>query len=309
MGFGLNRLLILSLMLFYACQMGEGNAIRIGSKIDTEGVILGYIQLTALSAQGFPVEDRIETGPTLIVRRALEYGELDGYIEYTGTALVNFMGVSDPAILSSPSKGYRRLQLWDEQNHGLVWLDPWSGINNTYTVLLSDKTAKRLQLKTISDFSEYLQSGHQLTFGSDPEFAARPDGLQGLREHYGFGNPKLLNIKQLDSGLMYQNLAVENLDAGIGYSTDGRIAALNLFRLKDDRHFFPVYNPTPVYRREILSRYPGLEAALNRIAGLITAEAITQMNFRHDVDRIPAPLLAREWVENHPEVLGKPSSN
>ncbi len=291
--------LLAGLIGFYSCQGNPAGVVVIGSKIDTEGAILGYLQLYALRAAGVPVEDRLETGPTLIVRQALLSGELDSYIEYTGTALVNFKKENRPAVLRNMNRGFSAIAAWDSLEHGLIWLPPWSGINNTYTVLMRRELADSLQLQTISQLTAYLKSGSSLSLGSDPEFAARPDGLPGLLSAYGITKASPLTIHQMDAGLVYQTLQQGSIDAAIGYSTDGRIRGFDLVRLEDDLRYFPVYTPAPVYRRETLKRFPQIRAVLTRLAGRISADDITEMNYRHDVEHIPAHQLAREWLKTH----------
>lgn len=296
-----NEMMNLAKILFIAlflsgCSPRSEDVIVIGSKMDTEGTILGYIQLLALENAGLKVEDRIETGPTLIVRQALLSGEIDGYIEYTGTALVNFMKVSDRKILSDAASAYKTIAKWDSANHHIRWLKPWSGINNTYTVLIKENEARAKNISSISDLADFVETGNPIKFGSDHEFSARPDGLSSMLEAYGLLNSPHLQIVNMDAGLVYQTLNQQSVDAAIGYSTDGRIAAFNLIRLADDRNFFPVYNPTPVYRAETLRRFPDIRAVLNRIAAAITAEDITEMNYRHDVNQERAKVLAQEWL-------------
>ena len=272
--------------------------VRIGSKIDTEGAILGYIQLLALERAGIPVEDRIETGPTLITRRALLYGELDGYIEYTGTALVNFMGETSREKLTNPEAGWEQIRSWDSETSSVIWLNSWAGINNTYTVLIRRDLAESQQLKSISDLQNYL-IGNSLVFGVDPEFAARPDGLPGLLKAYGLNQEKL-TTRQMDAGLIYQSLGQAGIDMAIGYATDGRIAANDLLRLEDDLQYFPVYNPAPTFRGDVLKAFPKIQITLNAVAAAIDADDITRMNYLHDVEYRRAKDLAEEWLkENH----------
>lgn len=289
-------LILMCSWLIIACSPNPEDVIVVGSKMDTEGAILGYIQLLALEHAGLKVEDRIETGPTLIVRRALLYGEVDGYIEYTGTALVNFMGVHQMRILSNADSAYETIREWDARKNQIIWLHPFSGINNTYTVMMRRTSAEQLNIHTITDFANYLHSGKPLRFGSDHEFAAREDGLIGLAQTYGFYNLPNFQVNQFDAGLMYQTLAQGSIDAAIGYSTDGRIAAFDLITLEDDKQFFPVYNPTPTYRKGTLEKFPEIEKILNTIAGLITAEEIREMNYQHDVKLIRPKILAHDWL-------------
>jgi osmoprotectant transport system substrate-binding protein len=287
---------ILILTFIVGCSPKSEDVVVIGSKMDTEGTILGYIQLLALEDAGLKVEDRIETGPTLIVRQALLSGEIDGYIEYTGTALVNFMKVDDREILSDARKAYQTVAKWDGTNHNIRWLKAWSGINNTYTVLMKQSEAQTRDINSISTLAGFVKKGNQIRFGSDHEFSARPDGLNSMLEAYGLLNSQNLQIVNMDAGLVYQTLNQSSVDAAIGYSTDGRIAAFNLIRLEDDRNFFPVYNPTPTYRIETLQRFPQVERVLNRIASTITAGDITEMNYRNDVKLERPKFLAREWL-------------
>lgn len=276
----------------------------IGSKMDTEGTIMGYIQLLALEDAGISVEDRIETGPTLIVRQALLSGEIDGYIEYTGTALVNFMKMAKPDILTSPGKSYRTIAEWDSIKNHIIWLKPWSGINNTYTVLMQRNRAKSQNVHSISDMRQWVNNGGKLLFASDHEFSGRPDGLEGLLKIYSLHANPDFQVINMDAGLVYQTLKQGSVDAAIGYSTDGRIAAFDLVRLKDDKEYFPVYNPTPIYREETLKRFPEIERILNQIASVITAEDITEMNYRHDVNLERAKFLAEEWL-NRNKIINK----
>ncbi|MFQ5583605.1 MAG: glycine betaine ABC transporter substrate-binding protein [Calditrichia bacterium] len=285
------------------CSPKSGDVIVIGSKMDTEGAILGYIQFLALQDAGLNVEDRIETGPTLIVRQALLSGEVDGYIEYTGTALVNFMGIKDRRILSNADSAFKTIAKWDSAENNIEWLHPWSGINNTYTVLMQRRRAEAQQTMSISDLKNWVASGGKLLFGSDHEFSARADGLPGLLEWYGLAGLPTFRVINMDAGLVYQTLKQGSVDAVIGYSTDGRIAAFDLFGLTDDKHYFPVYNPTPVFRQQTLQRFPQIRKILNRIATAITAKDITAMNYRHDVKQERSKLLAREWIDKNLRIL------
>ena len=275
-------------LLLQSCSLRDPAIVRIGSKFDTEGAILGYTMLLALEKAGFAVEDRIELGPTLVVRKALTTGEIDGYIEYTGTALVNFFKLSDPALLADARRGWAEARDQDEAR-GLSWLAPWA-LNNTYTVLMTAEKSGAERLTTLTDLA---RPGRKLLFGSDPEFAARADGLPGLLKAYGI----TAEIKQMNAGLIYQALRDKQLDAGIGYSTDGRIPAFGLVRLADDRRFFPAYHPAPVFRTATLKRHPGIRNALDRLAPLMTDDAVASLNYEMDVKRARAKDLARSFLE------------
>jgi osmoprotectant transport system substrate-binding protein len=274
--------------MLQSCSLRDPAVIRIGSKFDTEGAILGYTMLLALEEAGFAVEDRIEMGPTLVVRKALTTGEVDGYIEYTGTALVNFFKLSDRALLTDAQRGWAEARKQDA-GRGLTWLAPWA-LNNTYTVLMAGEKTRAERLATISGLAK---AGKKLVFGSDPEFAARADGLPGLLKAYGI----TAEIRQMNAGLIYQALRDKQLDAGIGYSTDGRIPAFDLVRLADDRSYFPAYHPAPIFRTATLTRHPGISTALDRLAPLMTDDAVASLNYEMDVNRARAKDLARGFLK------------
>lgn len=267
------------------CGLRDPDVIRVGSKAFSEGAILGYMQLLLLQQAGFKVEDRIEMGPTLILRQALLSGEIDTYIEYTGTALVNFFKIADSLLLADAERGWSEAHGRDAEN-GLVWLRPWA-LNNTYTVLMAGARAKDWRAAHISDLA-----GRKVVFGSDPEFAARSDGLPGLLKAYGIE----AEVRQMNAGLIYPALESGQLDAAIGYSTEGRIAASGLVRLADDRRYFPAYHPAPVFRAATLERFPGAAEALDRVADLATDEAVTRLNYAMDVERGRARDLARTFL-------------
>ncbi|MBM3267507.1 MAG: hypothetical protein FJZ01_07655 [Candidatus Sericytochromatia bacterium] len=286
---GFLAVLVGLLLGLQGCDPRAPDVIRVGSKAFSEGALLGYIQLLLLERAGLRVEDRIEMGPTLILRQALRSGEIDTYIEYTGTALVNFFKLADPALLADATRGWEEARSRDATD-GLVWLKPWA-LNNTYTVLMSAEKAAAWGVRTVSDLARH----RSLRFGSDPEFAARADGLPGLLKIYGVS----AEIKQLNAGLIYQALRDDHLDAGIGYSTDGRIPAFGLMRLADDRRYFPAYHPAPVFRAATLERFGRIRETLDAVAAKVTDDAITALNYEMDVNRGRAKDLARGFLDMH----------
>ena len=125
--------------------------------------------------------------------------------------------------------------------------------------------------------------------------AARPDGFQGLGAHYDFEFPPGQVVK-MEAGLIYRALRDGEVDVGMGYSTDARIIALNLINLEDDRSFFPIYNPAPVVRAELLEQHPGLGDKLNRISRLLTDESIMRLNYLVDIEQQTPQQAARDWL-------------
>jgi osmoprotectant transport system substrate-binding protein len=287
---------IFLLLLFFlaGCQSGsqtQEKTITIGSKHFTEQEILGEIMAQMVEANtDLRVERRFDLGGTMVCFNALKNGDIDLYAEYTGTGLVNILGMK---TMRNADETYNTVKRLFSKKCDLVWLSHF-GFNNTYTLTMRRKQAEALGIKTISDLAKYAD---KLQPGFDAEFLERPDGYRGLAKYYGFTFRK--EPKQMDPGLMYKALAEGAVDVIDGFATDGRIPAYHLVMLKDDRHFFPPYYAAPLVRGGTLAKYPQLRAELDKLGGLIDNETMQKMNFAVDrQERRPADV-AREFLRSH----------
>ncbi len=271
----------------------RSDTVRIGGKKFTEGYIMGEMISAVLEAEGLSVEEKFDMGSG-IVRDALEHGQVDLYWEYTGTAYVMHHQMDDPAVMRDSRRVYDAVKRLDAEK-GLVWLDP-AAFNNTYTLLMTQEQARRLNIRSVSDLAAYVTAHPEaVSLASNAEWFARPDGFQGLGAHYDFEFPPGQVVK-MEAGLIYRALRDGEVDVGMGYSTDARIIALNLVNLEDDRSFFPIYNPAPVVRAELLEQHPGLADTLNRISRLLTDESITRLNYLVDIEQQTPQQAARDWL-------------
>ncbi len=225
-------------LVFVACLLsgcgvfGAGQTITIGAKTFTEQYILSEMTFHLLEYHGYQVRQMSNLGSN-VVRTALENGQVDLAWEYTGTALVNYLG-EEPII--DPMQAYEKVKEIDQEN-GLVWMN-MSDVNNTYCLIVSREVADELNLKTISDLAAHVQnSGETFSMGTDAEFANRPDGLPGVEERYQF-EFGANHIRQMDAGLLYEALYNEQIDVAVGFETDSRIQRYDLVILEDDRSFF-----------------------------------------------------------------------
>ncbi len=134
----------------------------------------------------------------------------------------------------------------------------------------------------------------ELRAAFDAEFLTRPDGYEGLKEHYDFAFPT--EPMQMDPGLMYRACADGAVDVICAFATDGRIEAYDLKALEDDKEFFPPYYAAPLVRQEVLEEFPVLEDTLNRLGGRISDETMRQMNYEVDEGRRTAADVAREFL-------------
>jgi len=198
--------------------------------------------------------------------------------------------------MTVPEKVYDWVKKADVEK-GLVWLDPVK-FNNTYTLMMKKTEADKLGIKTISDLGVYVtKNPTKLIFALDSEFWERPDGFKDVMKTYNFKLP-VKQVKKMTVGLTYQALKKGLVNSAMGFSTDGRIAAFGFVNLVDDKSFFPVYNPVPVVRKEILDKYPEIEGILKPIADNLTTEEMQQLNKAVDVDHKPVHDVAMNWLKS-----------
>ncbi|MFQ5776949.1 MAG: glycine betaine ABC transporter substrate-binding protein [Terriglobia bacterium] len=276
-----------------ACGPGRDNRIVIGSKNFTEQVILAELLAQHIEARtGLEVERKLNLGGTFICHQALRTGQLDLYVEYTGTALT---AILKAGVVRDPEEAYRQVKESYARQFNVAWLAPL-GFNDTFAIIVRGEDARRLNLTTITDVVPHAP---QWRAGSGHEFMERADGYRGLVEAYGlrFERPPLT----LQLGLLYRALKEGEVDIVAGNSTDGVIDALGLVILQDDRRYFPPYDAAPVVRRETLERFPQLRQALSELAGKISEEDMRRMNFavdgeQRDVKEVVAEFLRRKGL-------------
>ena len=250
----------------------SADAIVIGSKNFTEQIILGELLAQTLERDtSLVVERRFNLGGTLVCDEALRRGDIDVYVEYTGTALTALF--NEP--IEEPQGVFERVRtLYAER--GLTMM-PGLGFNNTFAVLVRSQSAEERGLVNVSDLAR-VAPGWRAGFGY--EFLERPDGFDGLAKTYGlrFREP----ARVMDLNLIYRALAAGEIDVTAGDATSGLIEALELTHLVDDRSYFPPYDAVPVVRAATLLRHPELDQAIRRLSGRVSAAAMRRMN--HEVD-------------------------
>ena len=268
-------------------------SLTVGGKNFTEQYLLSDMVKQLLEKNGFNVKLRTGIG-TAIARQALVAGQIDLYYEYTGTAYTVFFKQTNPDIMNDPIKIYQWVRKHDAKN-GLVWLDPVN-FNNTYTIMMSGPHAHRLGIDTVSDFAEKIRENpRRFTIALAAEFWERPDGFKKLMNVYEFRLP-ISNIRKMDMGLTYMALKEGEVDAAMGFATDGRVSAFGLVNLEDDKRFFPAYNPAPVIRESTLNDHPQIRAILLPLAKKLTTEEMRSLNAAVDVDHRTVHKVVREWL-------------
>lgn len=245
--------------------------IVVGSKNFAEQLVLGEIVAQAIERDtGLRVERRLNLGGTLICDQALRTGDIDVYVEYTGTALTavfdQSLGTSRETVTATVRDLYART--------GRTLLAPL-GFDNTFAMLVRGSDARARGLRTIEDAAREAPRW-RAAFGY--EFLDRPDGYAGLARAYGIrlAEPP----RSMDLSLTYRALASGQVDLIAGDATSGLIRALDLVMLEDTRRYFPPYDAVPVARAETLLRHPDVRRAIDGLSGRITAAHMREMNYR-----------------------------
>jgi glycine betaine/choline ABC-type transport system substrate-binding protein len=280
--------LLASVALLVSCGPSRENRIVVGSKNFTEQLVLGEIIAQQIEAKTrLPVERRFYLAGSYICHQALLGGRIDIYPEYTGTAVT--------AILKEKPEGssaqvYEQVKGEYAQRFGLS-VGPSFGFNDTFAIEIRGDDARRLGLKTISQAVSHTP---QWRAGFGYEFMERPDGYKGLAATYGlrFAAPPRI----MDLGLLARALKDKQIDVAAGNTTDGLIAALDLFVLEDDRHYFPPYEAVPVFRQEMLARHPEVKQALDELAGKISDGDMRQLNYAVDGQKRDVKEVVREFL-------------
>lgn len=279
MGQAMGRWLAGVALAALCCGGAVAQPIVVGGKAFTEQQIMTAMTVALLKAKGFQVDRKAGMG-SAAVRSAMENGQIDVYWEYTGTALTVFNKITDK--FASAADAYKRIREVDAAK-GIVWLN-MSAVNNTYGFAMNRDDAQKRGIVTMSDFAKAIKGGAKLTFASNAEFYARPDGLPGWQAAYGFEFDRD-NVKRMDTGLTYQALKDRQVDSAVVFATDGRIPAFNFVVLKDDRNYAPPYNLTPVVRKDILDKNPKLADALNAVSAKLNDDNLSKLNASVDVDK------------------------
>jgi osmoprotectant transport system permease protein len=265
---------------------GQTTRVVVGSKDFTESAILGEIVAQMLEARGVAVERNFELGGNL-PHDALLAGRIDLYPEYTGTS---FTAILKHPPITDPRAVYEQVKQEYAQKFNLVVSEPL-GFDNTFAILVRGADARRLKLKTISD-AVPIARNWRAGFGQD--FMSRADGYPGFASAYGL---KFAEVREMDLSLTYIALSSGKVDLIAGNSTEGRIAALDLFQLEDDRHYFPPYEAVYIVRSDSLSRIPALREVLGKLAHAISTEQMRQLNYEVDANKRGQAEVVREWLK------------
>ena len=296
-------LLVASCILSIASSVSAQNAsnpVTIGSKIDTEGTVLGKMIVQLLSANGIPVVDKVGFGTTDLVRKAIAAKELDLYVEYTGNGAFFFQG-TDPTVWKSESKGYETVKRLDLEKNGIVWLTP-APANNTWAIAARKDLADKEKLASLEDFARYVRGGGKAKLAASEEFISSAAALPAFQAAYGFrlANDQLLSFSGGNTALTEQaaSQGSNGVNFAMAYGTDGSLAALGLVVLADTKAVQPIYEPTPIVRKEVLDRYPAIASILAGLFKKLDLVTLQGLNARAAVNGESPDAVAASYLKD-----------
>jgi osmoprotectant transport system substrate-binding protein len=281
--------LILVTALLTSCRARP--QIVIGSKFFTEQVVLAELLAQHIEARtGIHVERKTNLGGTLLVHKAMQAGQVDLYVEYTGTAL---NAVLNESPTGDSSAVYQRVKQLYGQRFNFEVTEPL-GFENTFAMVIRGEDAQRLHLQRMSDL---VPVAPKWRIGVGFEFLERSDGFRGWSERYGLHFAQQPSV--MDLGLIYRVLQDHKVDIVAGNSTDGVIDSLHLVILEDDRHYFPPYDAVPIVRRATLEKFPQLRGALADLGGKITGQDMRHLNYLVDGEQRDVAAVVRDYRQAH----------
>jgi osmoprotectant transport system substrate-binding protein len=275
-------LLLMGISLMASLAAQAQAPVRVGSKIDTEGKLLGHIMVLALEANGIKTENKVSLGNTKIVRTALLAGEIDLYPEYTGNGAF-MLGAENSPAWKDFRAGYELAKKMDFEKNKIVWLEP-ANANNTWVIAVRKDLATANQMRTLDDVGRYIAKGGIFKLAASAEFMERTDAMPAFQAAYGFKlrADQALVLAGGDTAATIKAAAekTSGVNAAMAYGTDGPLAALGLLAMEDPKGVQPVYAPAPLVREEVLKRHPAIATILAPIFKSLDRSTLQMLNAR-----------------------------
>src|SRR5216117_722337 len=273
-----SKLLCLLMIVASLSSCSQRDRIVVGSKNFTEQVIMGEMLAQQIERKThLPVDRKLNLGGTIVCHEALTAGQIDAYVEYTGTGLTAIL--KEPPVKDA-NVAYQTVKDAYESRFGIEWTKPL-GFNNTFAIIVRKSDAEQFGLRTISDAAPRTS---RWVAGFGYEFIEREDGYPGLVKTYNLRFPSEPRV--MDLGLTYKAVAGHQVDLIAGNSTDGLIGALGLVVLEDDKHYFPPYDAVPLVRE-----------ALRALGGKVSEEQMRLMNYAVDGEHKDVKQVVKELLD------------
>lgn len=301
------HILALALAMFSAGGVVQAaDSVRVGSKIDTEGSLLGNIIMQVLESNGIKTTNKLQLGTTQVLRRAIVSGEIDVYPEYTGNGAFFFSDEKDPAWKNALS-GFQKVKKRDYDKNNIVWLDA-APANNTWTLAIRQDLADAHHLKTLADLGKWINGGGKFKLAASAEFIERPDALPAFQNAYGFvlNQDQLLSLAGGDTAMTLKAAAEQTsgVNAAMAYGTDGSVAALGLRTLEDPKGVQPIYAPAPIIREAALMQHANIPELLKPVFASLDGPTLQKLNAHIAVEGQDAKQVAAAYLKEKGFVKG-----
>ena len=284
-----SKLLCLLVIAAGLSSCSHSDRVVVGSKNFTEQVIMGEMLAQQIERKThLPVDRKLNLGGTIVCHEAMTAGQMDTYVEYTGTGLTAIL--KEPPAKDS-NLAYQTVKDAYKSRFGIEWTEPL-GFNNTFAIIVRKSDAEQFGLRTISDAAPRTS---RWVAGFGYEFIEREDGYPGLVKTYNLRFPSEPRV--MDLGLTYKAVAGHQLDLIAGNSTDGLIGALGLVVLEDDKHYFPPYDAVPLVREAVITKHPEIREALRALGGKVSEEQMRLMNYAVDGEHKDVKQVVKEFLD------------
>ena len=274
--------------------------VRVGSKIDTEGKLLGNMIVLVLEANGIKTENKASLGTTKVVRGAIMAGEIDIYPEYTGNGSFMFSEESSP-VWKNAKAGYERVKTLDYEKNKIVWLEP-APANNTWAIAVRKDVATANKLKTLDDMGKWISGGGQFKLAASAEFAERSDALPAFQKAYGFTlkPAQILTLAGGDTATTIRAAAekTSGVNAAMAYGTDGPLAALGLVIMDDTKAVQAIFAPAPIIREEALKKNPKIKDVLAPVFKTLDGPTLQSLNAKIQLEGQDAKKVAGDFLKS-----------
>ena len=296
-----------AVLLTMACAFASSVAlaqqaapVRVGSKIDTEGKLLGNMMVLVLEANGIKTVNKASLGNTQVLRAAITAGEIDIYPEYTGNGAFIFAEEKSP-VWKNLQTGYERVKTLDYAKNKIIWLPP-APANNTWTIALRKDVATANKIATLDDLSRWLAKGGVFKLAASAEFVERPDALPAFQAAYHFKlkPDQLLTLAGGDTSVTVRAAyeKTSGVNAAMAYGTDGAVAALGLVILEDTLGVQAVYAPAPIVREDALKKNPKIADALAPVFKLLDRPTLQMLNAKIQLEGLDAKKVAGDFLKS-----------
>lgn len=274
--------------------------VTVATMLDSEGSVLGKMIIMLLESKDIKVVDKVNFGTPDILRKALENGEVDLVVDYTGSGQYYHPDeATDTTIWNDPLKGYEFTAQLDKDKMDIIWLTP-APANNTEMIAVKRDFSESTGVKSMTDFADYVNAGNPVKLICAAGFVENPMGLLGYEQGYGFklDESQLIILSSGNTAEMLKALSegTSGVNASLVYGTDGALEQMNLVVLEDPLHIPPVYLPAPVIRGAVLELYPEIEPLLKPVFESLTLETLQNLNSQVAYDGRDAATVAEEYL-------------